>query len=276
MQKILYIAAFSSLLAFGCKEAAPEVEAPSVEKTVETGEFDYTAERFSDIRILKYQIPGFDQLTAKQKAFVYHLSEAGYNGRDIMYDMNYRHNLSIRRALESVYTAYKGDKSADDWKHFETYLKQIWFANGLHHHYSMDKFAPQFSKSYFNQLLGETGTKLDGAIITAMFDPSVDAKKVSLDSNKDLLLASAVNFYDPDITEKEANAFYKEMMKDKSEEPISYGLNSKLVKGPNNTLVEKTWKEGGMYSASIKKIINSFDILLTLFFAKIILDKMYT
>ncbi|VAW19740.1 Dipeptidyl-peptidase III, partial [hydrothermal vent metagenome] len=124
--------------------------------------FKYEVEQFADVKILRYQIPGFEELSLKQKELVYYLSQAGMVGRDIMYDQNYRHNLKIRRALEHIYTNYKGDKTTGDWKNFETYLKRIWFSNGIHHHYSNDKFKPAFSQEYFDVLLKETNTKLAG------------------------------------------------------------------------------------------------------------------
>ncbi len=257
MKKILFLTIFASFLIMGCNSTLPK-EKPSIIKSVEKA-FDYSADRFADIRVLRYQVPGFNKLSVKQKAFVYHLSEAGYNGRDIMYDMNYRYNLPIRRMLEKIYTAYNGDKTSSDWMNFETYLKRIWFANGIHHHYSMDKFIPEFSEAYFNSLLKETGVKANSILTKVIFDPKLDAKKVSLDASKDLLLSSAVNFYGPDITEAEANTFYKNIIDKTDKEPISYGLNSQLVKTKDGKLIERVYKLDGLYGPAIEKIVFHLD-----------------
>ncbi len=198
----------------------------------------------------------------RSKKLVYYLSQAGYAGRDIIWDQNYRHNLTIRRALENMVANYTGDKTTDDWTKFMVYTKRVWFANGIHHHYSMDKFNPDFSKDYLMTLLKETSTELSEEAIEAIMNPDVDNKKVSLDPNKDLLLASASNFYGPDITEEEAVAYYKAKMNKDDKEPISYGLNSKLVRGENG-LEEKVWKVDGMYGEAIKEIIGWLEKAVT-------------
>ncbi len=225
----------------------------------ESDGFKYLTEQFADLRIVRYQIPGWDRLTLKQKQLVYFLTQAGYSGRDIIWDQNYRHNLAIRHALENIITNYKGSKNAQDWKDFMVYTKRVWFSNGIHHHYSMDKFLPEFSKQYFNALLKETNTSLNPDVINIMFDPKIDSKKVSLDPNKDLLLASASNFYDPDISEKEAQTYYNNIIDKDSKKPISYGLNSKLVRNENGSLSEQVWKLDGMYGNAIKEIIMWLD-----------------
>ncbi|MBL4651367.1 MAG: dihydrofolate reductase [Flavobacteriales bacterium] len=224
--------------------------------------FRWKTERFADIKIVKYQIPSWDKLSISQKKLVYFLAQAGYSGRDIIWDQNYRHNLTIRRALENIIANYSGDKSTDDWTKFMVYTKRVWFANGIHHHYSMDKFNPDFSKEYLTSLLAETKTELSEEVIEAIMNPEVDNKKVSLDSNKDLLLASASNFYGPDVTEEEAVAYYKGIMKKDNKEPISYGLNSKLVRGENG-LEEMVWKVDGMYGEAIKEIIGWLEKAVT-------------
>ncbi|WP_456420854.1 dipeptidyl-peptidase 3 family protein [Lutibacter sp.] len=216
--------------------------------------FKYEVEQFADVKILRYQIPGFDELLLKQKELVYYLSQAGMAGRDIMYDQNYRHNLKIRRALEHIYTNYKGDKTTGDWKNFETYLKRIWFSNGIHHHYSNDKFKPVFSQEYLDVLLKETNTKLTGEAYDVIFNDA-DAKKVNLDASKGLLKGSAVNFYSPNITEQDVDAFYASKIDKNDATPIEYGLNSKLVKNEDGTIEEKVWKVGGMYDKAIEKIV---------------------
>tara|TARA_B110000438_G_scaffold134936_1_gene130494 strand:- start:703 stop:2688 length:1986 start_codon:yes stop_codon:yes gene_type:complete len=219
----------------------------------ENTSFNFFSEQFSDVKILRYQVPGFENLTLDQKKLVYYLTQAGLSGRNIMYDQNYRHNLKIRDALENIFTNYKGDKSSKNWIAFETYLKKVWFANGIHHHYSNDKFEPEFSPEYFNELLLETNTTLEGEAYEVIFNDN-DSKKVNLDSSKGLIKGSAVNFYGRDITTEEVDDFYSKIKVPNSKKPISLGLNSKLVK-ENGVLVEKVWKIGGMYSKEIKKII---------------------
>ena len=225
----------------------------SVQQT--TNDFKYLTEQFADLRIVRYRIPGWDQLTLKQKKLVYFLTQAGYSGRDIIWDQNYRHNLAIRHALEIIVTKYNGDKNNQEWKDFMVYTKRVWFSNGIHHHYSMDKILPEFSMEYFKLLLRQSHTNLNVEVINAMFDPEIDAKKVSLDPNKDLLLASATNFYDPDISEKEAQTYYNNIIDKESKKPISYGLNSKLIKNEDGSLSEAVWKLDGMYGNAIKEII---------------------
>ncbi|MCM2301238.1 MAG: dipeptidyl peptidase 3, partial [Flavobacteriaceae bacterium] len=215
--------------------------------------FNYNAEQFADVQVLRYQIPDFDKLTPKQKELVYYLTQAGMSGRDIMYDQNYRHNLKIRRTFEHIYTSYQGDKTTEDWKNFEILLKRIWFSNGIHHHYSNDKFKPEFTKEYLETLLKDTNTTLSAEIIEILFSDK-DAKKVNLDPTKDLVLGSAINFYGPDITEKDVDNYYSKIIDSNNPRPIEYGLNSKLIK-ENGVLKEKVWKIGGMYAAAIEKIV---------------------
>ncbi|KXK39938.1 MAG: dipeptidyl-peptidase III [Bacteroidetes bacterium OLB9] len=219
----------------------------------ENEEFQYSVDRFADLEVLRYQVPGWDNLTLKEKELVYYLSEAGYSGRDIIWDQNYKHNLAIRKALEHIYQNYNGDKNTEDWKNFVVYLKRIWFSNGIHHHYSNDKIKPDFSRSYFDSLLEETGTKLDIAIADILFN-DIDNKKVNLDISKGLVSGSAVNFYGESISDKEAETFYGGMKSPDPKHPVSIGLNTKLVK-ENGKLVEKVWKSGGMYGPAIDKII---------------------
>lgn len=210
---------------------------------------------FADLQVLQYQVNGFDKLSLDQKKLVYYLYEAALSGRDIIWDQNYRHNLAIRNALENIYANYEGDKSTVEWNNFEVYLKRIWFSNGIHHHYSMDKFIPQFSRAYFETLMEETGTELSEEIVDIMFDPEADKKKVSLDSKSDLILSSATNFYDPDITEEEFDAFYASRIDTLDKTPIEYGLNSKLTRDENGELYEEVWKVGGMYNDPIVEIV---------------------
>ena len=222
-------------------------------KTESESKFNFFAEQFEDIKVLRYQIPGFDQLSLQQKKLVYFLTEAGLAGRDIMYDQNYRHNLSIRRALEKVYVNYKGNRDTEDWNNFEVYLKRIWFANGIHHHYSNDKFDPNFSRDYLNRLLSETGSELNSEAFEVIFN-DIDSKKVNRDASKGLVLGSAVNFYGEDVTENDVDNFYSSLKSPDPKKPLSLGLNSKLVR-EDGKLIEKVYRVGGMYSSSIEKII---------------------
>ena len=219
--------------------------------------FNFFAEKFADIQVLRYQIPGFDELSLNQKKLVYYLTEAGLAGRDIMYDQNYRHNLSIRRALENIYTNFNGDKNSENWKNFEIYLKRIWFSNGIHHHYSNDKFDPGFSKEYLQSLLNETKSVLNEEALSVIFDDN-DSKKVNKDKSKGLVIGSAVNFYGEDITELDVDEFYGKMKSPDPKKPLSFGLNSKLER-TSEGIVERKYKLGGMYSNSIEKIIYWLD-----------------
>ena len=189
--------------------------------------FDYTVDKFYDLEILRYQVPEFDSLSLQQKTLVYHLTEAALHGRDILFDQNGRYNLRIRRALEALYTQYKGDKTSAEFISFEKYLKRVWFANGIHHHYASDKFQPEFSQEWFVAACAEAGVTYDEAILPVIFDPTVMPKSLSLEG-EDLLLASANNYYEG-VTQAEAEAYY-EAHKDNSAEPLWIGLNSKLVK----------------------------------------------
>lgn len=213
----------------------------------------FQPERFADLQVLSYEIPGWNELTLKEKKLVYYLAQAGYEGRDIQWDQNYRYNLKIRTALEQIYTTYKGNKTTEDWKNFEIYLKKVWFSNGIHHHYSNEKFKPAFSQAYLEKLLAETNTSLDAKIVEILFN-DIDSKKVNLNPSVDLIAGSAVNFYGKNLTEKEVNDFYQSKKVD-SKHPISLGLNSKVIKREDGTLEELVWKSGGMYGAAIDKMI---------------------
>ena len=221
-----------------------------------SNEFKWIVEDFADIRVLRYQIPGWEMLTLDQQKLVYYLTQAGYEGRDIIWDQNYRHNLAIRKALETIVTNYSGSKDGQEWKNFMEYTNRVWFSNGIHHHYANYKFKPGFSKPYFEQLLSQSNASLDSKIIDIMFDPNKDAKKVSLDSSTDLVLSSAINFYDPDITQKEAEKYYASIIDKNDKQPISYGLNSKLIRDAEGNITESVWKVDGMYSAAIEKTVS--------------------
>ncbi|WP_416384503.1 dipeptidyl-peptidase 3 family protein [Salinimicrobium sp. HB62] len=243
---------FTAVFLFSCADSKMENPA-AVGEVEQTGDFDYQVDEFADVKVLRYQIPGWEDLSLKEQKLVYYLTQAGLSGRDIIWDQNYRHNLKIREALENIYTSYEGDKTTDDWKNFETYLKRVWFSNGIHHHYSMDKLKPGFSKEYFDTLLGETGTELTGEPYEVIFNDK-DAKKVNLDESKGLVEGSAVNFYGEGITAKDVEQFYATKKSPDPNKPLAFGLNSKLVK-ENGQIVEKVYKSGGMYGAAIDKII---------------------
>ena len=245
----------TSLIA--CNTPEPkETHTEKHEETAVADTFQYLSEQFADLKLIRYQIPGWENLSLQQKKLAYYLTQAGYEGRDMIWDQNYRHNIAIRKALETIYTTYAGDKSTEDWKAFEVYLKRVWFSNGIHHHYSMNKINPTFSAEYLEQLLADTQVELSDEQKAAILDPAVDAKKVNLDPSKDLLLASASNFYDADISEKEVVEFYKAKIDPNDKQPISWGLNSKLVRGEDGKLHEETWSANGMYGSAIQRIIS--------------------
>lgn len=247
----------ASIILGSCNSKHPD----QVEK-ISQDEFNYKVDRFADIEVLRYQIPGWDKLSLNEKKLVYYLSQAGLAGRDIVWDQNYKYNLKIRKALENIYQNYKGDKKSKDWNNFETYVKRVWFSNGIHHHYSNDKIMPEFSQEYFEKLLNETQTLLDKRIVDVLFDQN-DAKKVNLDESKGLITGSAVNFYGEGITEKEVEKYYAAKKSQDASRPLSFGLNSQLVKDSKGELFEKTWKSGGMYGAAIDQIIFWLDKAVT-------------
>jgi len=215
--------------------------------------FDYVVEQFADLKILRYQIPGWDNLTLKEQKLVYYLTQAGLSGRDIMWDQNYRHNLTIRKALEDIYAAFEGDKNTADWKAFETYLKRVWFSNGIHHHYSNDKIKPEFGQDYFSSLLAATNTEVSKEVYEVIFNDA-DAKKVNQAKGVDNVALSAVNFYGPEVTNDDVSSFYKKMKSPNPDKPLSFGLNSQLVK-ENGKLKERVYKSGGLYGAAIDEIV---------------------
>ncbi len=242
----------ASTLLFSCKDENKENQlAENV--TGSDSIFDYNVEQFADIKILRYQVPGWENLSLKEQKLVYYLVQAGTSGRDILWDQNYRHNLEIRTALEKVFKTYKGERESEDWKAFETYLKRVWFSSGIHHHYSNAKIKPDFTKDYLDTLLAETKTDFAGEAYEVIFN-DLDSKKVNLDPELGLLKGSATNYYGEDVTAAEAEAFYKTKKSPDPLKPLSYGLNSKLVK-ENGKLVEKVWKSGGLYGSAIDEIV---------------------
>ena len=246
--KQLFCGFFAATILISCANEKQQEETSNKE------EFNHFVEQFADVKVLRYKIPGFEELTLKEKKLVYFITQAGLAGRDIMWDQNYRHNLSIRSAFENINQNYKGDRDSESFKAFKTYLKRVWFSNGIHHHYSNDKLKPAFTKEYFvNDLLKNSKTELSQEIIEVLFNDA-DAKKVNKKAGVDNILNSAINFYGPDITDKDVADFYKTAYKGPKGMPIEAGLNSKLVR-ENGKLVEKVWKSGGMYGAAIDKII---------------------
>jgi dipeptidyl-peptidase-3 len=254
MMRRFLVPVIASYLFSACSEGPATEKTPTADSTT-TEAFQWEAEQFADIRILRYQVPGWEQLSLQQKKLCYYLNMAGLAGRDILYDQNYKYNLRIRRALERIIKDYKGERTGADWDAFVLYAKQVFFSNGIHHHYSNDKHLPAFGQSYFEQLLSGSGVQLAPEVLTAMFDPTIDAKKVSLDADKDLVLASAVNFYGDDISEKEVDAFYAARVDKKATEPLSYGINSKLVRGPDGQLMEQVYKVGGLYGTALEESV---------------------
>lgn len=221
--------------------------------------FDYHVDRFADIEVLRYQVPGFEDLSLRQKLLVYYLTEAALWGRDILWDQHYIYNLPIRQMLESVYANYNGDKNDENYKAFETYFKQVEFANGIHHHYSTDKFTPGFSQEWLGSQVESIGegswTPLLSEIFTAIFDSSVAAKGVNQAEGEDLILTSANNLYEG-VTQKEVEDYYNAMKDANDPTPISYGLNTRVVK-ENGKVVEQTYRIGGLYSDAIEHIVEN-------------------
>lgn len=229
-------------------------------QAADTG-FDYTADRFADIEVLRYQVPDFDSLSVNQKALIYYLTEAALWGRDILWDQNCSANLPLRHALENIYTTYDGDRESADFKAFEQYMKQVWFGNGIHHHYSMDKFAPSFSKEFFAEQLNRTGVAANekAELMKVVFDPTYLAKRVNQADNADLVATSACNFYGPGLTQDEVEAYYAALKDSADPTPVSYGLNSRLVKDENGKVAEQVYRIGGLYSAAIEKIVENLE-----------------
>lgn len=233
--------------------------------TAEAKKIDYTVEQFADLQILRYRVPGFEDLSLKQKELVYYLTEAALQGRDILFDQNGKYNLTIRRMLEAVYTGYKGDKNTPDFKAMEVYLKRVWFSNGIHHHYGSEKFVPGFTPEFFRQAVqsvdaatlplveGQTVEQLCEEVFPVIFDPTVMPKRVNQAAGEDLVLTSACNYYDG-VTQQEAEDFYNALKNPQDETPVSYGLNSRLVK-EDGKIQEKVWKVGGLYGQALEKIV---------------------
>lgn len=227
--------------------------------------FSYTVEQFADLQILRYRVPGFEQLSLRQKRLIYYLSQAALEGRDILFDQNGKYNLQIRRLLEAVYTHFEGDRTSEPFRALEVYLKRVWFSNGIHHHYACDKFVPGFTAAYLEEVIqslpaevlpleeGETCGAMCDKLFPVIFDSAVMPKRVNQADGEDLVQTSAANYYEG-VTQQEAEAFYAAQKKADDPEPVMYGMNSRLVK-KYGRIYEQVWKVGGMYSAAIEKII---------------------
>ncbi len=250
MKQHFYLLLLAAGLLISCGDKVNESDPSTI---ADQDDFQYKVEEFADIQVLRYRVAGWENLTLKEQKLVYYLVEAGLAGRDITWDQNYRHNLKIRQALETIYKDYQGDRNSADWQAFETYLKRVWFANGIHHHYSSDKFKPGFSQEYFDQLLAQSGASLEGEAYEVIFNDQ-DVKRVNLDASIGLVEGSAVNYYGEGITQADVQAFYQAKTSPDPERPLAFGLNSKLVR-ENGEVVEKVWKSGGMYGEAIDQII---------------------
>jgi dipeptidyl-peptidase III len=261
MKNLLFaMTAITMTMLVSCKPKQQPAEEQKPSKEIE-----YLVDRFADANVMRYTIPGWDSLSLSQKKLVYFLSQAALAGRDIIYDQNYKNNLVIRKTLETIYEKFTGDRNTSEFKEFSIYLKEIWFSNGIHHHASTDKIIPGFDSVYFRTLIagtkdgvwpvkaGQTTDQLFNMLIPIIFDPSIDSKRVSLDPGKDLILSSANNFYEG-VSEKEATSFYKKMSKPNDPQPVSYGLNSKLIK-KEGKITEDIYKVGGLYSPALEKVV---------------------
>ena len=264
MKKQIMIGVMGTMLLAGCSSNNQEVKEDA---------FDYTVEQFADLQLLRYKVHGFEELPLEQKKLVYYLSEAALQGRDILFDQNGKYNLIIRKMLETVYTDYQGDRNDANFMAMETYLKRVWFSNGIHHHYAADKFVPGFTPEFFKQALesvdaaklplaeGETLEALFNEVFPVIFDAKVMAKRVNQADGEDLVLTSASNYYD-NVTQAEAEAFYGKMKNPNDTMPVMFGMNSRLVK-ENGKVQEKVWKSGGLYGQAIDKIIYWLEKALT-------------
>ena len=249
----------TAMIVMSCADKTKTSDSSKEKNGIEkSANFDYNVEQFADIKVLRYQISGWENLTLKEQKLVYYLTQAGLSGRDIIWDQNYRHNLTIRKALENVYNTYEGDKTSENWKSFETYLKRVWFSNGIHHHYSNAKLPTNFSSEYLNELLAATNTKLEGESFNVIFSDT-DAKKVNQAKGVDNVLMSAVNFYGPGVTNADVESFYGKMKSPDPVKPLSYGLNSQLVK-ENGVLRERVYKSGGLYGPAIDEVVKWLEL----------------
>ena len=247
MKLIFKMVTFAGLAAalVSCADKAAEQKATD-------GQFRYLVDEFADLKIMRYTVPGWDDLSLQQKKYVYHLAEASKYGRDIIWMQNYKHNLRVRKALEAVLENYEGDRTSEDWAGFETYAKRVFFSNGIHHHYAEDKIYPECPEAYFRSLLTAVGAD-DAGLLEIIYSKDIAPARKVMDSNVDIVAESAVNFYD-NVTRAEVEAFYAAMVDPSDKTPVSYGLNSKVVKGDDGVVKEDVYKVGGLYGNALKKI----------------------
>ena len=236
-----------------CQGTAPEAETTPADPT------GWVIDRFDDIKVLRYEVPGFEKLPLQQKTLIYYLAQAAKCGRDILFDQNFKYNLTVRRALEAIYTKYEGDRTEANFVAMEKYLKKVWFANGIHHHYSNDKFRAEFSREWFEKAVDnyvdqQTLSIEKSLLLDIIFDPALYAIRLNQTDGVDMVTESACNYYEG-VTMKQVEKFYADMVDEKDPTPISYGLNSKLTVDEKGNLVEKVWMLGGMYSAAIEQIV---------------------
>ena len=223
------------------------------EKTAQNGDFKYLVDEFADLKIMRYQVPGWDELSLQQKKYVYHLAEAAKYGRDIIWMQNCKDNLAVRKVVENIIANYKGDRECADYKAFETYAKRLFFSNGIHHHYAEDKFFPECPQEYFASLMTAVGNEAECAVLLpVIYDPAVYPARKVMDG-KDIVAESAVNFYEG-VTREEVEALYASMIDPEDKTPVSYGLNSRVVKGEDGVVREEVYKIGGLYGKALEKI----------------------
>ena len=223
------------------------------DKAAQEGEFKYLIDEFADLKIMRYQVPGWDELSLQQKEYVYHLAEAAKYGRDIIWMQNNRYNLDVRKVLEKILSDYVGDRTSQDWLNFETYAKRVFFSNGIHHHYAEDKFFPECPQDYFASLMTAVGDEAKCAeLLPVIYDPAVFPARKDMHA-EDIVASSAVNFYE-NVTRAEVEALYAEMVDPTDKTPVSYGLNSRVVKGKDGVVREEVYKVGGLYGKALKKI----------------------
>lgn len=255
--KLLFMVLMTSILTVSCR--------PKQAGTTAETEFTYEVDRFEDIRVLRYRVPGFDQLTLKQKQFIYYLSEAALCGRDILWDQQFKYNLLIRRTLEAIMLTYEGEREDNDFDAFTSYAKRVFFANGIHHHYSNEKFSPDFSREYFEELVlnsdpdelplnnGLDQQKLVSLLGPVLFDEQLFPLRSVQTAGADMVAESAINFYEG-VTQAEVESYYDAIADSDDTRPVSYGLNTKVIK-EGDLVKELVWRSGGMYGAAIDKII---------------------
>ena len=240
--------------------AAAAVSCGNAPESSQGTDFKYLIDEFADIKIMRYRIPGWESLTLRQKEYAYHLGEAAKYGRDILWDQNCRYNLQVRKVLERILENYQGDRECVDFQNFTVYAKRVFFSNGIHHHYAEDKFFPDCPQEYFRSLMEASGCDMSSAdgLLKVIYDPDIFPQRKSNDPDGDIVALSAVNFYEG-VTRDEVEEFYRKMTDPSDEEPVSYGLNSKVVKGPDGVIREEVYRIGGLYSTALEKIAGELE-----------------